>query len=88
MLNSHIGFIPRGLGNNQPWNTYNHQPISMMVLSVEPLSFIAIARLARRLWDDTRSRVYPLSKRQLNIAARRTAAVIHRSNTLVAQAEG
>ena len=52
-----------------------HRPIRMIVLSVAPLSFIAIAPPARRLCDDTLSTVYPVAMRQSYVAPHRTAAI-------------
>jgi hypothetical protein len=57
-----------------------HCPILMMVLSEAPLNFIAMAPLARRLWDDTWSRVYPRARRQSAVAPHRTAIVMSLSN--------
>jgi hypothetical protein len=53
-----------------------HRPNLMMVLSEAPLSFIAMAPPARKLWDDTRSRVYPRARRQSYVAPQRTAIVM------------
>jgi hypothetical protein len=53
-----------------------HRPIRMMVLSDALLSFIAMAPPARKLWDDTRSRVYPRVRRQSYVAPQRTAIVM------------
>ena len=53
-----------------------HRPIRMMVLSDAPLSFIAMAPPARKLWDDTLSRVYPRVRRQSYVAPQRTAIVM------------
>ena len=57
-----------------------HRPILMMVLSEAPLNFIAMAPPARRLWDDTRSRVYPRARRQSAVAPHRTAIVMSLSD--------
>ncbi len=53
-----------------------HCPILMMVLSEAPLSFIAMAPPARKLWDDTWSRVYPRARRQSYVAPQQTAIVM------------
>jgi len=60
-----------------------HRPIRMIVLSVAPLSFIAIAPPAQRLCDETLSTVYHFSMRQLYVAPHRTASVTSRSEIRV-----
>ena len=45
------------------------RPILMMVLSEAPLNFIAMAPPARRLCDETRSRVYPRAMRPITMSA-------------------
>ena len=65
-----------------------HRPIRMIVLSVAPLSFIAIAPPARRLCDETLSTVYPFSMRQSYVAPHRTASVTSRSEILVIRVGG
>ena len=56
------------------------RPILMMVLSEAPLNFIAMAPPARRLCDETRSRVYPRAMRQSAVAPHRTAIVMSLSD--------
>ncbi len=65
-----------------------HQPIRMIVLLVAPLSFIAIAPPAWRLWEDTLSSVYPFAMSQLYVAPHRTAIVTSLSKTLVVRVGG
>ncbi len=57
--------------------------IRMIVLSVAPLSFIAIALPAWRLCKDTLSTVYPLAMRQSYVASHQTAIVTSRSEIRV-----
>jgi hypothetical protein len=61
------------------------QLICMIVLSVAPLSFIAIGLPAQRLCKDTLSTVYPLAMRQSYVAPHRTAIVTSQSKIRVVQ---
>ena len=65
-----------------------HLPIHMIVLSVAPLNFIAIAPPARRLWEDTLSRVYPFAMRQSYVAPHWTTIVTSLSETHIVQVGG
>jgi len=58
----------------------------MIVLSVAPLNFIAIAPPAHRLCDDTRCSVYPFANRQSKVAPQRTAIVMSLSEIFEFQA--
>jgi hypothetical protein len=60
----------------------------MILLSVAPLSFIAIAPSARRLCEDTLSTVYPLAMRQSYVAPHQTAIVTSRSEIRVVRVGG
>lgn len=59
----------------------DHRPTRIIVLSEAPLSFMAIAPPARRLWDDTRSMVYPRASSWSDAAPHLTASPISRSVT-------
>ena len=65
-----------------------HRPIRMIVLSVAPLSFIAIAPLSRRLCNETLSTVYPIPIRQSYVASYWTASVTSRSEIRVIRVGG
>lgn len=58
-----------------------HLPTRLIVISSAPASFMAIAPPARRLWEEIRDALYPLSYRPSCKAAHRTAVLISLSET-------